>query len=360
MARTYSKVLSKFWTGRTGRELKEQPLAYRTVAVWLLTSEPATANPYGLYVTTPAWIAGQIGSGLHEDDVARAIAWLEQAGFCLYDAGSLFIWVSHMAKVQLLEDEWKGLKESDWRTVNARKWYATCPDNPFLGPFFDLYASYLHLDERREEGASRKPLKVRSLSQDHVRTLEEVQPKSTESLLVTPFEYVLELTPPPMPTAEPSNGSARRPPLYHLLKKQFEEWWTLYPAKTGKGRAWKAYEKLQPPHGQLMATTRAYLASEQWAARSDGRRPIPYPTTFLNGGQWDDTPTPQRDQFEVLTAHEIEQFEGVLRRTMAGGLNLSCYHDPPCQGLRACKSRQIHERRQPAEPAVAEEGDEEP
>jgi hypothetical protein len=78
-----------------------------------------------------------------------------------------------------------------------------------------------------------------------------------------------------------------------MARVQFEEWWRLYPVRTGKGKAWQSWLKHKPPFSKLMDTTRAYLDSEQWAPKSDGRAAIPYPATFLNHEQWDDEPTPR-------------------------------------------------------------------
>lgn len=84
-------------------------------------------------------------------------------------------------------------------------------------------------------------------------------------------------------------------------RKQFEEWWVLYPIKTGKGKAWTAWLKHKPPFAKLMDTTRAYLDSEQWAPKADGTAAIHYPATFLNNEMWEDTPTPRSGR-QVLGA----------------------------------------------------------
>lgn len=74
--------------------------------------------------------------------------------------------------------------------------------------------------------------------------------------------------------------------------EDFEQFWSLYPRKTGKGAARKAWEKVSqnglPAWPILEASLRAHLESTQWE-KDDGQY-IPHPDTWLNQERWHDTP----------------------------------------------------------------------
>ena len=73
----------------------------------------------------------------------------------------------------------------------------------------------------------------------------------------------------------------------------FEEFlWKPYPRKTGKGAAYKAWNKIRPSNGTreaIRASIEAHIKTPKW--REDGGRYIPNPSTFLNQRRWEDEPT---------------------------------------------------------------------
>lgn len=71
--------------------------------------------------------------------------------------------------------------------------------------------------------------------------------------------------------------------------KNFLEVWELYPRKTGKGGAWKVWQKLKVK--QMLATkiiesVKAYSKTKQWQ-KNDGEF-VPHLVTFLNQRRFDD------------------------------------------------------------------------
>lgn len=69
----------------------------------------------------------------------------------------------------------------------------------------------------------------------------------------------------------------------------FQEFWNLYPKKTGKGATWLAWKKTKPTERPAIpASISKHVASPQWK-REDGRF-IPNPATFLNQRRWEDEP----------------------------------------------------------------------
>lgn len=97
------------------------------------------------------------------------------------------------------------------------------------------------------------------------------------------------------------------PTAAEIEQQQFDTWWDLYPVKTAKAKARQAWSKHRPPFAKIMDTTRAYLESQEWAMRNDGRRPIPYPATFLNAGMWDDSPTSKGRELAPSTAAMVDR-----------------------------------------------------
>lgn len=98
---------------------------------------------------------------------------------------------------------------------------------------------------------------------------------------------------PPLP---PTGGSAppekttpkgKRPktePRYH--PDWFERFWTLYPRKTNRVAAVRAWDKLSPDLDlcRVMAVAiKAQMQTPQWR---DGPEHIPHPSTWLNGARW--------------------------------------------------------------------------
>ena len=69
---------------------------------------------------------------------------------------------------------------------------------------------------------------------------------------------------------------------------EFELWWKLYPKKSGKGAAFKAFKKAKKsePVSKLMAAVKAH--NENWRTSGTETRFIPNPATWLNECRYDD------------------------------------------------------------------------
>jgi len=87
--------------------------------------------------------------------------------------------------------------------------------------------------------------------------------------------------------SQPVDKSER--PVDKLWKNRFSEFWEVYPRKTGKGAAEKAFEKINPSKDLLDTMIRAVRAacmSRQW--QKDNGDYIPNPATWLNQKRWED------------------------------------------------------------------------
>lgn len=70
---------------------------------------------------------------------------------------------------------------------------------------------------------------------------------------------------------------------------RFQEFWKSYPRKVGKAAALKAWKRIKPNDDlaeRMLHAVSEQSKSEDW--RKDRGKYIPHPTTWLNGGRWDD------------------------------------------------------------------------
>ncbi|MFO0776741.1 MAG: hypothetical protein U0223_03920 [Nitrospira sp.] len=139
-------IRSQFWSGTTGKAITISGKDTRILATYLLTCEHA--NMLGLYRLPILYIAEE--AGLKRKEVLAALENLKAIGFAHYDDGAEFVWVIEMARFQLDLSPGEALNESDHRVKGVMKIYKQLAKNPFLGPFYDRYASYLHLSSRRD------------------------------------------------------------------------------------------------------------------------------------------------------------------------------------------------------------------
>jgi len=107
---------------------------------------------------------------------------------------------------------------------------------------------------------------------------------------------------PPLPPA--SGGEGEHAEL-GVQERQFEEFWTVYPKKQGKGAALKAWKRIKPDKTlfeQIIASVQANISrNEQW--RRDAGQYIPNPATWLNQTRWlDEIPDIQTGGINYDTA----------------------------------------------------------
>ncbi len=93
---------------------------------------------------------------------------------------------------------------------------------------------------------------------------------------------------------------------------RFEEFWKMYPRRTGKGAAYLAWRKLKVS-SELLAQIKIALTwqikSLQWT--QDGGQFIPYPSTWLNQHRWLDEP--QKPPAAIINDLTIERTKEIIR-----------------------------------------------
>ena len=87
------------------------------------------------------------------------------------------------------------------------------------------------------------------------------------------------------------------------LESAFDAFWSVYPKKTGKEAARKAFKKI-PKSAQslLVPAVEAQKKSRQWM--EENGRFIPNPATWLNQGRWEDEVQTSGVNYNYDTAHE--------------------------------------------------------
>ena len=258
--REYSKVSPTFWTGPTGRRIKEGGPEAVVVALYLLSSPHA--NMLGLYYCPMAYIAND--TGLSSQGASKGLQRAIEADFCAYDAPSEVVWIYEMAAYQVE----RALKPGDKRVAGIAKEYGKLPKCPFIGLFFDKYREAFHLRERRSiEGAS-MPHRSQEQEQEQEQDKQPLSDSDRTAATVTAKK-----------TAENDPSAEER----------FNAFWQSYPRKTAKQRALAVWMRKKCWNGEfdaILTGLTAHKESDQWQ-RDDGRY-IPHPATFLEQERWRD------------------------------------------------------------------------
>lgn len=174
--RPYATVSPLFWTGSTGKRLREQPDAQR-VAFYLMTSPHSHQS--GIYYLPMMYLCHELG--IAEEGAMKALAWLYQEEFCEYDETSEWIWVCGMAEWQI----GAGLSPSDKRCKGMQQFLTTLPDLPFIAKFIARYANDFHLTveisplQGASEGASSEQIRT---EQEKNRTDKRAEARRNEVL----------------------------------------------------------------------------------------------------------------------------------------------------------------------------------
>lgn len=116
-----------------------------------------------------------------------------------------------------------------------------------------------------------------------------------------------DINTPPISPSNAGDGERADP-----IEIRFDEFWTLYPKKQGKGAALKAWKKIKPTnklHAKIMASVQDNVnRNQQW--QRDGGRYIPNPATWLNQTRWlDEIPDEQMGGAEDATGSSTRRNE---------------------------------------------------
>lgn len=273
----YSTVKDTIFTGRTGRELRHHPPEVRELQFWL-TCGP-DREPFGIFICEPAVIAPRIGRTL--ESLHASLEVLVRLEFCSWDPASQYVWVKEMAHHQFQTP----LKAVDNRCALARKWYAACPRNPFLGPWFDRYVEDFHL--------GKDPHAVERRNGELVRR--SPSPSPLGSPLGSPLEGA-DPAPCMNVLSEGEGVQGEGLPLKGAeLEHAFGRLWANYPNAVEKKPALAAFRKAKPTLalvGTMLAAVEQQRQSKPWREGF-----IPKLANWIENERWFD----RVDEQPVLT-----------------------------------------------------------
>ena len=147
MSSYYGVIVPGYWTGDTGRRLRERGgKDAQLLGVYLLSN--SYMNMLGLYSVKLKVIEEELI--LSAASVHRAFAVMEDEKYAFYDEDNAVVWVREMARFRLNIEGDEPLSREDKRVIGAQRLYATLPSNKFLGAFYDRYGKVLRLKRRRE------------------------------------------------------------------------------------------------------------------------------------------------------------------------------------------------------------------
>lgn len=107
-----------------------------------------------------------------------------------------------------------------------------------------------------------------------------------------------------------------RPILSCLAQKRFDRWWGVWPKKTAKRAAEKAWKSLRPDDDLTDRMIAAVEMQKKLDSRFRDERYIPHPATWINGGEWENSYTPDTPNAASFDAGEF--FDLALQHSMEG------------------------------------------
>lgn len=148
--REYGRIYPSFWTGETGKIMRNYGSDCQITAVYLLSCPHA--NMIGLYYLPTAYMSNDIG--MKDCAAQKALSDLELVGFSEYDHSTEFVWVYEMGFYQVA----KTLKPNDKQVAGINKLYNSLSENPFLYRFWEKYHDAFHIEKARGTEAPSKTL----------------------------------------------------------------------------------------------------------------------------------------------------------------------------------------------------------
>ena len=143
----YGVIFPEFWTGQTGRELREHGgKEAQLLGLYLATNRHA--NMLGLYHVLVDDIKHETGLSLKA--IEKGLRVTAAATFATFDAATAFVWVRHMARFRLGLRNGDVLNPGDKRVVAVNRLYHNLEVNPFLEPFYDANRKLLCLRKCRQ------------------------------------------------------------------------------------------------------------------------------------------------------------------------------------------------------------------
>lgn len=136
--RDYAIASPRFWTGDTGKLLKQLGRDYQVVGFYLFTC--ASSNMIGLYYIGLPTLCHEVGN-LTVEGALKVLGRLSEANYAHYDEASEYVWLPNMAREQIGET----MVRHDKRRKGVIKLLEQARKTPFFQRFVDKYGEAYHL-----------------------------------------------------------------------------------------------------------------------------------------------------------------------------------------------------------------------
>src|SRR5438094_3872600 len=125
----YGVLFPEFWTGHTGRVIRDRggPPA-QVLALYLMSNR--FTNMIGLYRLLVDDIRHE--TGLNARAIERCLDLLHDVDYATFDAASSYVWVHQMARFRLGLKAGEALEPNDNRVIAINRLYHAIDPNPFL------------------------------------------------------------------------------------------------------------------------------------------------------------------------------------------------------------------------------------
>ena len=148
--REYTQVAPTFWTGSTGRQLRQKGSDHLLVAMYLISSPSSPMT--GVYHLPFGYIASDVGISIEK--VKLIMDELIEMGFCAYDHEAQWVFVSEMARFQVGSTLSLNDKRVSWIISQVAK----CPSDFLKHSFYERYQDAYHLSEAPPPAPSKAQL----------------------------------------------------------------------------------------------------------------------------------------------------------------------------------------------------------
>jgi hypothetical protein len=180
--RDYGIVSPKFWTGKTGKKLRQNRDA-QVIAMYLMTSPHSTMT--GVFYCPLTYISHDTGCSI--EGTTKGLQCLIEEGFCQYDFELETIFVVTMASWQI----GRSLKKDDKRVLGLKRDVENMPSALMRNRFLSVYGEAFHLSdliseryiEDPPEGPS-EPLASQDQDQKQDHDHDQEQEKTKQAVLV--------------------------------------------------------------------------------------------------------------------------------------------------------------------------------
>lgn len=159
--RSYAKFSPRFWTGETGKSIRQLGADAQALASYLITCEQS--NMIGLYYLPIPNITHHVA--ITTERCVELLDAFEHLGFAHYDYHKEFMWVTTAASWQLLSDEEDALKPRDKRVKGVQRLLRQLKRQgaPFLELFRARYDIQLCLSVQPDEKLPASPSEAPSM-----------------------------------------------------------------------------------------------------------------------------------------------------------------------------------------------------